>query len=263
MFRYTPRAGIKLLALYFAEILHFICLSILLLSQILRLRLFLCFHYVIEKKKLPSHLSPGLGNISCRHFLWAHKTTVCLRQLCQAADWYVTGKRRQPYRIFLFSIYRYHLPQCKWEERCAEGCVWEIQDLQGSVCASSGLGTKIDLGWKKRWSKKKNRTMTESSSYSQELHKQKFWHELVYLYRREVKSCEFYQDGCMVVFLTCNIFCNSILAHPLPSGLHPLCTTLALQYIDINKWMYFITLKRLWYIFISFIYFHDHLSALE
>lgn len=159
--------------------------------------------------------------MSCRHFLWTQKTKVSVRQLCQAADWYVTGKRRQLYPVFLFSTYRYHLPQCKQEERCAKGCVWEIQDLQGSACASSGVGTKRDLGWKKWWSKKKSRTMTESSSYSQEFHKQKLWYEHVYLYRSEVKSCEFYQNiffvnllfSKMVVFLTYNIFCNSILAH--------------------------------------------------
>ena len=111
VFRDTPKAGIKpLLTLLFAEILHFIRLSILLLPQILRLRLFLCFHYVLEQKKLSSHLSPGQGNSSCRDLLWAQKRKVCVRQLRQPGDRYVSGERRRLYPVFLFSTYRYHLP---------------------------------------------------------------------------------------------------------------------------------------------------------
>lgn len=89
MFRDPPKAGIKPLTVLFAEILHFIRLSILLLSQILRLRLFLCFHCVRAEKIVKSPI-PRTG----KQLLQGPSLSSEEKGLCEAAMstwWLVCG----------------------------------------------------------------------------------------------------------------------------------------------------------------------------
>lgn len=66
-----PKTGIKPLMLLFVEIFHFIHLSILLLSQVLRLRHFSVFPLCIRAENLSNHQSSGKGANHCGDLLSA------------------------------------------------------------------------------------------------------------------------------------------------------------------------------------------------